>query len=78
MEMIRRRIGKDEIVLVLSSPEQVVTARPGRLIYQKRREYGSPPLCYLLRVVVDVDRRPPVVVTAYRTSRIAKYWSEES
>jgi hypothetical protein len=29
---------------------------------------------YLLRVVVDVDRRPAEVVTAYRTSRVSKYW----
>jgi hypothetical protein len=28
---------------------------------------------YLLRVLVDVDRAPPEVVTVYRTSRIAKY-----
>ena len=30
---------------------------------------------YLLRVVVDEDEHPPVIVTAYRTSKIEKYWS---
>jgi len=29
---------------------------------------------YLLRVFVDIDRDPAEIVTAYRTSRIAKYW----
>ena len=32
----------------------------------------------VVRVFVDVDRSPAEVVTAYRTSRIAKYWSAES
>jgi len=31
-----------------------------------------------VRVFVDVDRRPAEVVTAYRTSKIGKYWREES
>jgi adenine-specific DNA-methyltransferase len=32
---------------------------------------------YLLRVVVAGNEQPPVVVTAYRTSKIEKYWSAE-
>jgi hypothetical protein len=30
-----------------------------------------------VRVFVDVDRAPPEVVTAYRTSKLAKYWRAE-
>ena len=37
----------------------------------------EPEVNYLVRVVVDVDRNPAEVVTAYRTSKIAKYWREE-
>jgi len=33
---------------------------------------------YLVRVVVDVDRRPPEVVTVYRTTKLRKYWRSES
>ena len=33
---------------------------------------------YLVRVFVDLDRHPAEVVTAYRTSKIEKYWSVES
>ena len=29
---------------------------------------------YLVRVIVDVDRDMPEVVTVYRTSKIEKYW----
>ena len=32
---------------------------------------------YLLRVVVTEDEQPPVIITAYRTSKIEKYWSAE-
>jgi hypothetical protein len=31
---------------------------------------------YLIRVIVDVDRKPAEVVTVYRTSKISKYWKE--
>jgi hypothetical protein len=32
---------------------------------------------FLLRVFVDVDRQPLEVVTAYRTSKIEKYWRNQ-
>lgn len=43
--------------------------REGRVVAQARM---GP---YLMRVFVDVDRSPPEVVTAYRTSKIEKYRS---
>jgi hypothetical protein len=33
---------------------------------------------YLVPVFVDVDRRPAEVVTAYRASKIEKYWRSEA
>jgi hypothetical protein len=33
---------------------------------------------YLVRVVVDVDREPPRVVTVYRTTKLEKYWRNEA
>jgi len=33
---------------------------------------------FLFRVFVDVERRPAEVVTAYRTSKVAKYWRSQS
>jgi hypothetical protein len=32
---------------------------------------------FRLRVIVAVDKDPPVIVTVYRTSKIAKYWRPE-
>ena len=43
-------------------------------MYQSRIVWGEPSKGYLLRVVVDVDRDPPEVVTVYRTSKVEKYW----
>ena len=73
-EMARRQISQDDVANVLATPEQMEVVRQGRNVYQSRIEAGKPPQKYLLRVFVDVDREPPEVVTAYRTSKITKYW----
>ncbi|MCL7454805.1 MAG: DUF4258 domain-containing protein [Anaerolineae bacterium] len=76
-EMERRGISEAEIAQVLSAPEQSDLVRPGRVVYQSRMEYEEPGKIYLLRVFVDIDRQPAEVVTAYRTSRVEKYWKSE-
>jgi len=73
-EMVRRRIGEEDVAKVLAAPEQTEVVREGREVYQSRFEAGEPSQTYLLRVFVDVDREPPEVVTVYRTSKVAKYW----
>ena len=72
-----RQLSAEVIRKVLSSPEQVETVRPGRVVVQSRVALGNPPRLYLIRVFVDVDRTPPEVVTVYRTSKIEKYWRQE-
>jgi hypothetical protein len=57
---------------VLRNPEQVVELRPGRVILQSRVQIGAN--SQLVRVFVDIDMTPAQVVTAYRTSKISKYW----
>jgi hypothetical protein len=57
---------------VMKNPGQQLDVRPGRVVLQSMlQESGKQ---FLLRVFVDVDRRPAEVVTAYRTSKVAKYW----
>lgn len=75
--MSRRQISESEITSVLAAPEQVEIVREGRAVYQSRFQIGDPPKLYLVRVFVDVDVIPPVVVTVYRTSKVAKYWGKE-
>jgi len=73
-EMARRQITENNVKLVLAKPEQTEMVREGRAVYQLRLEMGEPPKTYLIRVFVDINPRPPYVVTVYRTSKIEKYW----
>lgn len=74
MEMERRHISEVEVAQVLAAPEQIEYIREGRVVCQCRLRFGRPTRTYLLRVFVDTDCDPPKIVTAYRTSKIAKYW----
>ena len=73
-----QRRGLDETIVrqVLAAPEQREALRPGREVLQSRVEIKGKR--YLVRVFVDVDPSPAEVVTAYRTSKIEKYWRSES
>jgi len=71
-EIRRRGIDDGAVRRVLAAPEQRHAVRPGRDVLQSRIALAGK--TYLLRVFVDIDRDPAEIVTAYRTSRIAKYW----
>jgi len=65
----------DVVEEVLRNPQQVVPAQGGLMARQSRvRLEGKQ---YLVRVVVTEQPDVTVVVTVYRTSRIAKYWRPE-
>src|SRR5436309_15168653 len=81
-ELLRRvtaqetRIAEQEkrIAFLEKALEEAEEQRPGRCIYQKRVSGPSESKVYLLSVFVDVDRDPAEVVSAYRTSKVGKYW----
>ena len=50
----------------------------GREVYQSIVEGPGGAGRQLVRVFVDVDRNPAEVVSAYRTSRIRRYWRESA
>ncbi len=77
LAMKRRGIEEEVMAEVLAMPEQAEEVRPGRVVYQSRFERGEEGRVYLLRVVVDIDREPAEVVTAYWTSKVEKYWRSE-
>jgi hypothetical protein len=74
MEMERRNILPELVREVLEKPEQRLVVREGREVFQSRKWIKGKR--YLIRIFVEVDRSPAEVVTAYRTSRITKYWRE--
>lgn len=67
-QMWRRGINESEVLRVLDAPEQVRPVRDGRVVAQAVDAAGL-----LLRVFVAAEPDPPVIVTVYRTSKIAKY-----
>jgi len=74
-ELTLRRLSTEVIDSVLRNPEQRLEVRPSRVVFQSRiQESGSE---YLVRVFVDIDRTPAEVVTAYRTSKVSKYWRDD-
>lgn len=72
-QMARRGLSETDVRNVLDQPEHIESVRPGRIAAQKTLSLGTPQGNYLLRVFVDIDRTPPEIVTAYRTSRLRKY-----
>jgi hypothetical protein len=72
----RRRLTLDLVHQVMRDPEQRFPITIRRDILQKRAMIGGAQ--YLVRVVVDVGTKPPEVVTAYKTSKIPKYWRTDS
>jgi hypothetical protein len=59
----------------MAAPEQKVPEHLGLVCYQSRVLINGK--TYLLRIIVDETTRPPTMVTAYRTSKINKYWSQQ-
>ncbi len=74
-EMARRGISVVIADGVLQQPEQIVLERAPRKAYQSRVEMGGGK-SFLVRLIVDDSVTPAVVVTAYRTTKIKKYWRQ--
>lgn len=72
-EVQRRNIPPGLVDAVLHNPEQTVPGHGGKQVYQSRLDFGGGDV-FLLRAIVNDTVDPAVVVTVYRTSKIAKYW----
>ncbi len=71
-EMETRKIARMLVDQVLHAPEQKVPEAEGVTCFQSRMDIRGKP--YLLRVMVNESVDPSVVITVYRTNKIAKYW----
>jgi len=71
-ELQRRGLSVAEVTNVIRNPEQIIPSDKGRSIHQS---LIGPKRRMLLRVILKEDAQSIVVVTAYKTSKIAKYWS---
>jgi len=73
-KMARRGIPESQVEETLATSEQVVEGYGGRRVAQKRIIIQGKER--LLRVVYEETEAALVVVTAYFTSDIARYWKE--
>jgi hypothetical protein len=69
----RRGISPKDVHAVLANPLSVQQLREGRIVVQGLVTSEDSRKSALLRIFVDVDQNPPVIVTAYRTSKLEKY-----
>jgi hypothetical protein len=72
-EAARRQIPLALVDNVMQNPQQIVPEYGGKRAYQSQLDFGKGKI-YLLRAIVDDTFDPALVVTVYRTSKIAKYW----
>ena len=71
----RRGIPMKWIEETLDSPGQVVDGYEGRQVAQKLYSEGDKEM--LLRIIFELEGETRIVVTAYVTSRIDRYWRQE-
>lgn len=72
-EMKRRGLPEDIVDRIVRDPQQVVDECRNMKAYQAIIDFGTGK-DYLVRVIVNDTVEPARVVTAYKTSRIKKYW----
>ncbi len=72
----RRNIKEEWIAETVQSSQQVTEGHGGRKVAQRIYTIGSRD--YLLRAVYEEHPETIVVVTAYLTSQVSRYWLEQS
>ena len=72
IEMMRRRIPENLVNQIVNAPEQVVKEH-GDIVCYQAKTFGEGK-SYLIRVMINPTTDPAQIVTAYKTSKISKYW----
>lgn len=75
-KMERRRIPEAWIREALQRPDQIVEGHGGRSVAQQRRRVRRREM--LLRIVFEETEDKYVVITAYLTSDIKRYWRDKT
>lgn len=69
--MENRNISKEIVLKVIGSPDSFSLQNDSVVVYSKIVEIDSK--TYLYRVFVNNERIPPLIITAYKTSKFEKY-----
>jgi len=73
-QMARRGISRETVTNVVLCPDQTIADNetPTKIIYQSLIKEDN--RMFLLRVFVDTDKHPNVIITVYKTTKISKYY----
>jgi predicted oxidoreductase len=72
LEQIKlRELDQDIIDDLLDRPDQIIKRDKHSVFFQKLVREGNKH--YLYRVLVNTEKQPQMVITAYKTSKIEKY-----
>ena len=76
-QMIRRSINQDTVLSVVTQPDQKIADMedPAIVIYQSLIKENVH--LFLLRIFVNKDKQPNVIVTLYKITKIAKYYESK-
>jgi len=69
--MKQRRLNPDLVNEIIQVPDKTIEDEDGLIVLQKLVKENNKE--YLYRVIVNVERIPPLGVTLYRTSKLKKY-----
>ena len=73
-QMEIRNISKDTVLRILENYDQIEEVN-GKKIYQSIVEIGSKK--YLIRIFVNIEKKPNLIITVYKTSNIKKYYESK-
>ena len=76
-QIVRRQLSEEVVTSVAQNPQQVVKLKKERKVCQNKYYDSAEGREMLLRVICEERHDLLFVVTAYRTSRIDKYWKKE-
>jgi hypothetical protein len=64
------------LLAVSKKPDQTYKSLLMEQFVNQRLHFGEK--TYLLRVFIDFQKNPPVIISVYRTSNIKKYWRKKN
>jgi len=76
-EMERRKITKEEITYVLNDYQQKIHYKGDKIIFQSKYYDKNIGKDMLLRIIAKETEKGIVIITAYKTSKVKKYWQNQ-
>ena len=76
-EIIHRQLTEEVVRRVAENPQQVLKLKNERRVFQSKYFDTANGREMLLRVICEERRNVLFVITAYKTSKVDKYWGKE-